>query len=359
MSIAEMKSFPEDPNKFYISVNLSEHREVFEGVLSHKGSTYEIAPCVVDELCKKSGIPTNMSKILKCKDKNLWIENNILLYNYYYNSAPLVYLVVDNSVEYITSKSIPPVLNTEFLRVAGSFFEDYGYLVDMDSYSYDQSRTISEFTVFKREKHNYAGRDYILGVLFTNDELSNISCTLVAEVDGIRFYLPSKYYNLSSSRYSRSTSNSIEAFQMLLLRVIEDISDENWYSIIPEVNTNIVSCQRTPATYEDYKRLSQLVNKSAINSDISEGEIKDILESLEDTLADFEKNYSDPDSMNKSYIWRCSALSEHTIYDLIVSLISTTRAHEYYPETMRDIFKSIGDMIMLDNIATELAKRKG
>lgn len=346
----------ESSKKSYISVMLEEHPEIFSGCLYIDGNCYELSSEVVESICKQSGVPATMNHVLKNSNHELWVNSVTSMYNHYYKGVNLNFLCEEFRIQNVSFKKTPPLLNTEFLKSLIRQVDTYSDILEIDSFCYDENSTTSEMIIFHREDHEYRDRVYKLGVVLSNDELNAVTCNLAVRYEDKLFYLPSKYYNLSSSRYSRSASNSQESLDLLFLRVLSDISSESWFSIIPTVDMNLQMCKKIPATYEEYRRVFRVLKSSALASNIEDTE--DVLGLLEDTFSDFESNYPSLEDKKGSYIWRCSALSENSIYDLIELFHKIPKDHIFYPETLREVRVGLGELIMLNKLSTELAKRK-
>lgn len=348
-------------NKFFLDVRLSEHRELFRGDLIIEGTKYVVPEEVIELICKLSGISNSMNKILRETSESSWIDTIILMYKYYYSEERL-YLLADenNYILEATAKSIKPLLNSEFFQETVKFFSDYEDLTELDSFYYDPSSTSSEILIFNKSSYNYKEGVYKVGILLTNSELGKVSCRIAVQYKNILFYLPPKYCNLSSARYNKTASDSIEAYKLLLLRIIGDMSEQDsWFSIIPEIHYKIEDCKSLPVTYEEYRRATRLLNRISVLSDMDNEEISEIIESLEDEFKDFEKNYPTMEDKKGSYIWRCSAVSDLNVYHLVESLQKVIDSHIFYPEVSSDIRSTIGDFIVLNKLSTELAKKVG
>lgn len=346
-------------NKRYLKVSLIEHSEILNGVLSIEGDQlYEISEDVIDNICKQSGISNSINKILRMKGSDTWKNTVVSLYQHYYPEGTLTFLLDDNIIDHVSFKSYQPMLNKEFLEKTSKFFADYEDVVDIEQYDYDEHNTVSDVLIFHKERYEYNNESYRFGILISNDELTSVSCTYAVEYKGIIFYLPSKFCGLSSARYLRTSSNSIEAYELLLLRIVSEMSSDKWFYLIPEISSNISNCKGILLTYEEYRKALRLLTRTAILSDMTEGDIKSITEEFEEAYQDFDHNYPSLEDKKNCYIWRCSAVGEATIYTLIESIQRVASDFQYYPESQKDIRQTIGDFIMLNKISTELAKKK-
>ena len=347
-------------NKFYASVNLLEHKEVLSSnSLLYEGNHYEVPMPIVETICKNSGIPATLMNILKRNNPELLISNILSGCDYYYKGN-LNFLIENDRVLSVSFNKNTPLLNKKFISIMESTLEDYSDIVSISSLSYDVNSLESSITIYPTEGFVYNNTSYNLGVVFENDELDTISCKLLSKLGDIEFYLPSKYFNLSASRYMRTSKDMEEALRQLIIRVLESIQDrDRWFSLILEVDICIRNCKKIKVTYEEYKNVIKLLNKISSDSDINEDEYEDIKNSLDsEFLNDFVSNYPAIDEKKNSYIWRCSALSELSIYDLVMFVNDWKNSKVFYPSCDKDIMRLIGDFIMLERVSMNLAVKK-
>lgn len=360
MEFATLNDFIKD-NKIFLDIKLSEHREFFKGDLFINNTQYIVSEDVIDLVRKLSGVSSSMSKILRTTSESSWIDTIILMYKYYYPEER-IYLLVDNNnlVLDATAKSVKPLLNSEFFQETYRFFSDYEDLINIFEFNYSASSTTSEILIFQKNSYKLESGEYKVGILLTNDELSKVTCTLAIDYEGIIFYLPKKYYNLSSTRYNKTSQDSIEAYKLLLLRILEDMSREGqWDSILGEIHNHIMSCKSLPITYEEYRRATRLLARATAVSEMDNEEYDAMTSYLEDEISDFEKNYPAMQDKKGSYIWRCSAVSDSSVYYLICALQTIYDSYAFYPEVSSDIRRTLGEFLVLGKLSTELARKVG
>lgn len=344
-------------NKYYYTTKLSEHREIFNNELYLGNDTLQVTEETLSDIIRASGIPKNLSKVLRSQESELWVTNVITMCDYYY-SSDVVFLVENSLVTKVTFTRVRPLLNTEFFRIMSSLLEEYEDLVFVDEFNYSTDSYESDISIFPCKSYEYQEREYRLGVMFLNNELDTVNCRLVVKTPDISFYLPSKYYSLSASRYLKTSADRSEALSQLVLRVLESISSDSWYSIIPEIDMNIRNCGKISATYEEYRQAQRLLSNVSLESDLDDSVSEEVTERLSTSFADFEKNYPLLDEKKGFYIWRCSALSENTILDIAKTLDTLAKSKIFYPESVKKIRELVGEYIMLSRISTNLAKRK-
>lgn len=348
-----------EDGKYYLTAKLSDHREIFDNTyeVALSRGNLEVTEDTVSEIIRMSGVPKTLSNVLKGQDFDLWVSNIITMCEYYY-SGDIVLLVEGNTITHVSFNKVRPLLNVEFFKTMSSLLEDYTDLVKVEMFSYSSESYLSSITVFPTRTYEYQGIEYKLGVVFTNNELDTITCKLVVETPTMMFYLPTRYYNLSASRYLKTSEDRAEALSQLVLRVLESISQDSWFSIIPEVDMNLKNCAKIQATYEEFKQSNRLLNTICAEADVDPDSVEGLREHLNMMFQDFEQNYPLMDEKKGNYIWRCSALSNNSIYALILHLNEWSQSNLFYPENIVSIRELIGEYVMLSRISTNLAKRK-
>lgn len=344
--------------KSYETIVLKDHRSLFtKKEVTVNNRTYHISDDIIDEISRMSGVPKSLTRVMKSHSYELWVDTVISMCDYYYTGNITLFLNGD-TVQQVLFDKVRPLLNTEFLHVMSSLLLDYQDIVTIDSFNYKEDSNESDMTVYRCDSHEYLGKSYRLGVVFFNDEYKSVTCRQVVEVDGVQFYLPSKYFNLTAARYLKTSDDRGEALSQLVLRVLEMMSKDSWYSVIPEVAMNILNCEKIKLTYEEYKQSYRTLSYVAAQSELDAEELRDKLSFLDEEFSDFNRNYPLIDEKKSSYIWRCSALSDSTIMDMVRCMNSWAYSSIFYPETLKHIRYLIGDFIMLSRISTNLAKRK-
>ena len=265
-------------------------------------------------------------------------------------------------VGYTTDSSRLPVLNNEFIKRVNSSVENYTDIVTISDISYNPADSLSSILLKKvspitieemYENQESKYYNYQIGILLLNDELSTTSSRLVVYIEGQPLYLPSSYYNVTSSRYRRSTNNSLESLEVFLLKVLEDMRDDNKdisdrvdrFHSVYKINKEVL------ASYEEYNKVLNTMSKIPTIIDDNS-----FIESLVSKYENFEKKYIRVDDQKSSYIWRCTAIGDISIGNLI-SLTSHILNDLYAPlAEYYDIRDLLGSYISTRRIIAEIAK---
>lgn len=274
----------------------------------------------------------------------------------------VVFLVDKNTQKlgYTLDTSRLPILNYEFLARVISLSETCSD-IELKSISYNPDSSISSVIVKRKTpisiEEKFLNKDseyteYEVGILLTNDELSGTSARLVIYINGQPLYLPSSYYTSSTARYKKSTSDSVEALEVLMLRVIDDLRDDNLVERIQNLHYRYLENQKVSATYEEYRAVLRTLRR--IPEIIENNELLAPLVSPYDT--NFEEKYSGIEDQQSSYVWRCTALSDLTIANLLD--ITTTILNNLVEDssdytTIREL---LGSYISTPRIVREIAK---
>lgn len=344
-------------NKSYIQVKFQDHLEIFSNRLELSDVVYEIPPSVVEELCKLVGMPRSLN-ILRDRDLDAWMKGVLSLYDYYYGED-ISFLVEGITITHVSTSRITPLLNVDFLDTSASILSEYSDILTVSDYRYQEDSYTSTISIFKNGEIIKNDVKYRLGVMLSNDELDTVTCRYLVESNGFRFLLPSKYMNLSASRYLRNSVDRKEALSQMLLKLIENISSDSWTDIINDIDSKINECSTVKVTYEEYNKLVKLLKYVSVQSEIDDSLMKDMLEELSDIFSDFSKNYISLEDKSSSYIWRCSAVSENNILSLLNYVFDNWLETGFlYPESVEYLEEYLGSFIMSEKISNTLARRK-
>lgn len=256
-----------------------------------------------------------------------------------------------------------PILNLLFNNYVISSVSDYldvveNYYLDPETKSYVLLKRRTPLKIVPRSvegTHSVEGTEefeYSIGVLVTNDELYNVSCRLVLFIDDQPVYLPASQYSVTNTRYNKTTENSYEALQVVMLRVIEDLTTENLSSKLVQMHYMLEKAKSTEVTYEEYNTVLRELSKLVITAGAAEEDIA----AVSSMIDDFEQDYPYIEEKRSSYIWRCSALSDKDMYQLVTATLQVLR--KFHFSDVQDIRNLLGTYITTNRIATELAHRR-
>lgn len=251
-----------------------------------------------------------------------------------------------------------PILNNEFIDRTLSIV-DTSDSVEVAEVNYHPADSISSVIIKKTSpivvEEKYEGRDskiinYNIGILVVNDELTTTYSRLVLYVDGHPLYLPASYYNSTATRYKRSTGSSIEALEVLLLKIIDDLREDELLGKIQDLHYRYRANKNILATYEEFNTVMKTMSKIPTIIDDNS-----YLESLQSRCENFERKYVKMDSQKSSYIWRCTATSSISIDELLRTTIDTLKEVCAPSIEYANIRELLGTYISTDRIATEIA----
>jgi len=345
-------------NKRYYTLNASEYVDIFKGYTS---GGYEVDVSVLNRLSKDLGVPYDLYQtVFRINEDS---ASAMIEYLSLKNKHPKVVLLLDDEemkvLDYSLDYERTPVLNADFIDKVQSLASTSSDVVVSEVY-YHKSDKVASIILKKKqpitveEKYeNKASKftDYDIGILLVNDETNSVYTRLVCYVEGQPLYLPASYYNSTSTRYKRSTSSSLEALEVLVLKIIDDIRDNDLVRKVQELHYKYRVNKDTLVTYEEYNSLVKSMRK--IPTIIEDNSLlNEILVQYED----FENRYINIEDQKSSYIWRCTAIGAMTIGALlsitskVLSDISAP-ANEYY--SVREL---LGSYLSTDRIVEEIAK---
>lgn len=344
-------------NKRYEKYNISEDISIFDGTLK-----YMIDISLVERLAKDLGFSYSLYSTLV--DINKESAKAMIRHMSLQSKHTEIHLLVDEEsnavVDYSLDSDRTPLLNSDFINRVQSLVATSDAIRLSEVY-YSKEDKVASVIIRKVSpiliEEKYEGKesnfiDYDIGVLLVNDESNTTYSRLVLYVDGRHpIYLPASYYNSTASRYRRSTNNSAEALEVLVLKIIEDLREDELKNKIYELHYQYRTNKSILASYEEYNTLLRTMRKiPAIIDDNS------FLDTLTEKYENFEKKYTHVDSQKSSYIWRCTALGDTTIGNL-VSITSQILSDLYAPPvecfTIREL---LGSYISTNRIAEEIAK---
>ena len=356
MNVDFYRSLLDKPSKSYEKINMADslaHRNDLY-FMTESGTKISLSEKVLSKITKYAGVPQAVLKYLSYDD---WYS---LIQKKYSELSAHVKIVEgsDTLVDDLFVGEVVPMMNEDFINSVISFFEDRKefsireILYDKQSI---ESSVLVELTNNQTSVLN--PKDYVLGVVFLNDESWQITCRLSVRVGTDVYYLPSKNMNLTSGRYNKTSSNIKEALGQLLLRVSDDMLTPEWYNRLEGFVVRMNELLSVSATYEEYSNVRTTLKRAAVSSDMDE-EVKDIDSILYEEMNDFEKNYKPDDSREWSYLWRCTAISDNTVAKLIESVNSVLSKYRFYDANLKIIRMMLGDLVMTRRIIKELAPRR-
>lgn len=345
-------------NKSYEEYSVSNDASIFSGYYGDYSIDLEIR----QRLAKELGFSYDLYTTLHDIDD---LAADSLVYSMSTHSKhPTIHLLKDEEEKKILGYSLDdraPILNKDFLHRVISL-ADACDEVGVAEIHYHKDDTISSIILKKKSpiviEIKYEGREsefvnYNIGVVIINDELTSAYTRLVLYVDEQPLYLPATYYNTTTSRYKRSTSNSKESLELLVLKVIEDLRENYLYNKLYDFHYRYRANKDILATYEEYNLLLRTMRK--IPTVIEDNSF---LEVLLNEYENFEKTYPKLEDQKSSYIWRCTAMSNITVGELVkmtIRLLSNIGAPPIEYAAIREL---LGGYVSTNRIAEEIAKEE-
>lgn len=346
-----------DSNKLYLRYKILSDPSIFDG----KFLNYEVSDGILTKLAKDLGFSYEF--YLRVKHINHEASKDIVRALCEERKIEEILLLVDEKNSAVIGYSLDIerylLLNSEFYNTV-SRLEGTSDALKMEEVYYMQSDIISSIILKKVApiliEEKYEGKEskfteYNIGILLVNNELEGAHTRLVLYLEGEPLYLPASFYNTSISRYKKSTGSAIEALEILILRVIEDLREDTLAEKLKNLHYIYRANKNILATYEEYHTLIRTMRK--IPTIIEE---PSYLDNLLHEYEDFEKKYS---SCNKSsYIWRCTALSDDlTVGKLVAKTAKLLNELYASPEEYASIRELLGIYISTNRIASEIAPR--
>lgn len=345
-------------NKRYEVCNVCDSPDIFKGYFGD----YEIDSAILKRLSKELGFPYDLYVTLSAIDTE---ATDVLVKSMSRQSKheEVLFLLDDELMEvvdYTVETDRNPVLNSEFVSTVKRLAETCQDVQVAEVYHLKDDKVSS--IILKRstpivieEKHKTRESDFVdytVGILLSNDETGTTSSRLVLySPNGQPMYLPASLYSTSTTRYKRSTSSSIEALEVLTLKVIDDMRGEYLQSKIYDLHFKYRYNKNIIATYEEYNELLRIMRKvPTIIEDNS------YLSTLLSVYEDFEKRYVHLEDQKSSYIWRCTALGDITIDRLINTVCDILEKVSAPPIEYTDIRDRLGSYISTSRIADDIAK---
>lgn len=345
-----------ESNKRYEVCNLTQDSSLFDGYYKDE---YPVKDDILRKLSKDLGFSYDLYKTMRSISPAAASSLVASMSQQSQHTEITLLLDEEQVVGYSLEAPRTPLLNSEFLKRAKSLLESSSEVAVAEVH-YHKDDTISSVLVKRTQpitlEKKYSDSkppktfQYDIGVLLVNEELSTAYSRLVVYINGHPVYLPASYYNSTITRFKRSTGSSSEAFEVLLLKVIEDLRDNELYNKIDEFHNRYRANKDILVTYEEFQSL--IKNLRRIPTVIEDNSC---LERLQQKYEDFEKKYSRIDEQKSSYIWRCTAIVNTNIDDLI--RITTGVLNELCapPIEYYAIRELLGSYISTNRIATEIA----
>lgn len=349
-------------NSFYKEVDVSNLKFDGEFLTIHDehdlGDIY-ITDLMKDSLCKFVGLSSSINKGLYSTDKELWYKVLTKLYNYYSKSS-IILLVSEDSEDHryyvkgLCNSTRELLTNVSFINSIIKYYNQYDNITITDI-GYTRDLVNSHVVVTCDTVHKDVNdKEFTIGVVFRNDELNGTYCRMVINYsDGIMYYLPPKYYNVTTSRYMKTTADSKEALEIVMLRVFEDLTSDVFESRLGELMNLIGSSKYKFISRMEYERTKSLLSNVSSSSDISDEEYNDILEDLS-SIDDFETIYG---SIENDYLWKCTAIGGTSLYDLLELVGSISKDHQFYPEDNNLLREFMGEYLTIPRVCQLLAKK--
>lgn len=342
-------------NKSQRDYNLLESLDIFRGRIGE----YEVSTQLLEKLFKELGFSYKL--YLRLCSSSLQLAEEVLLeFIESRKEFSHISLLVDEEQKCIIDYSVDySLLNSDFFRRTLSLL-DTSDAVGVSEVYYDKNVEKSYIIVKKVSPVEVVdeyvdGRSeinrYNIGILLLNDEIGTLSTRLVLYFNNHPLYLPANYYNSTISRYKRSTSNAVEALEVLILKVIEDLRDNNIYQKVKDFHYKYTLNKKIGSSYEEYNTILKAMRKiPTIIEDNS------VLENLMSKYDIFEEKYPQLDGKKSSYIWRCTALGEITVEDLVGTVVKILNDTYAPPVEYFAVRELLGYYISTDRIASEIAK---
>lgn len=344
-------------NKKYEKCNLSEDPTIFYGCYDKYEASYDL----LKRLARDLGFSYDLYRTLYNISREA--ADSLVTSMSKQSNLKEIFLLLDEEnaqvVDYSLDSSRAPILNSDFISRVSSLAETSSD-ISMTEVHYLPSDKISS-VIIKRvapivvEENYITGsvvpHEYNIGILLVNDEANSAYTRLVLYLDDQPVYLPSSYYNSTTTRFKRSTNNSSESLEVLVLKIIDDLRGEDLLEKIKEFHYRYRANKDIAATYEEYNTLLRTMRK--IPTVIEDNSV---LEDLIHKNENFERHYSTLDDKKSSYIWRCTAIGDITI-GALVSITSNILKEiaappiEYFP--VREL---LGTYVSTNRIVQEIAK---
>lgn len=293
-----------------------------DGYLSVKGDAefkdIELTETVKESICRMVGISPSLSKSLYSIDKDLWDTVLCRLYSYHEKESIVLILNEMEDGKYSTKClcNVPKetVSNERFISKVINYMKDYQDLSVSDITYSNESTLASVVILNNKEYEDYLGNKYQLGFVVYNDELTNGYCRGVMYKDGVYYYLTSKMYNLTTSRYDKSTNDSYESLDIMLLRITDDYNSGILDTFVDTINKNIEVLRSKNYSYQEYSELFNVVTNLCTKSYTAE--LDNVVEML-NSLNDLEEKYGD---IKSDYLWKCTAFSSN-VFDSLIGVL--------------------------------------
>lgn len=339
-------------NKKYITCSLVDNPEIFQRYVDN----YLINDDILNRLAKDLGFSYELYNTLSVIDQAT--ADSLVVSMSRKSKHTEISLLVDEGTSEVIGYSLEyprvPLLNENFMKRVTSLVETSKEIKISEKYLY-HGDTISSVIIKKVEPividSGNSQTSYDVGVLLVNNELDSAYCRLVVFIDNQPYYLPASHYSATTNRYKKSTSNTEEALEVLVLKIIDDLRDEALKYKLTDFHVKYKWNKEVLTTYEEYNTiLRTMIRIPSIAEDRS------VLESLSSRYEEFEKKYAHLDDQKGSYIWRCTAIGDLTIGSLVhitSKILNDLGAPsiEYY-----NIRELIGSYLSTNRVVTEIAK---
>lgn len=242
-----------------------------------------------------------------------------------------------------------PTIHDVFFKTVERELEDYFDILEV---SIDPlSPNVVYVVALEKSKRD---GDFKLGYLIINDEVYGASGRIIVLYKNTFVVLPAKHGTYSSGRYLKTSDSSVQALEMMLLRMREESLGDRFSDTIGLCH--IVFSDDTKITCEEYNRI---VNNAFISlaSRGMAGDIDFSELSLTDQMV--EKYGEVVESLIGKYLWRCTAVSDYTLTDVLSKLSDALKeiSNELYIDP--SLMTELGNTIFSERLLKEIALLKG
>lgn len=330
---------------------------VFDGnYLSVKDGSYEdieLTNTVKESICRMVGVSPSLSNSLYDIDKELWSTVLTRLYSYH-NKDNLVILVSEledgkYKTKGLCNTSRETIPSFRFINKVLNYFNDNQSITVSDITFSNDSNLANVILLLNEDFISFNNESYKLGFVIYNDEFYNSYCRSVLYKDSLYYYLPSKCYNLSSSRYDRVTETAEESLDIMLLRISDDIDTKVLDNLVESVNYKIDSLSKLQYSYQEYTDLCTIIVNACTKSCV--GNINDVTDLL-DSINDFITLYGE---LKNEYLWKCTAFSNNTFSKFLNILTYVETSCAILPEDITPVREYLGQLLWFSKMKEVVA----
>ena len=351
-------------NRSYIKYPIEKDSSLFDGyITSEIGEDYVVNTGLLKRLARSLGF--SYDTYITLSNLNIDTARSLVFQLSSHANVGTIYLLVDEDkkivLDYSLDQDRSPLLNSEFIKTVERLSTTVDH-VKLSEIYYSPESNISSVIVDRVEpitvEEKFVDKDsnlidYRVGILVVNEETNGAYTRLVVYVNGQPIYLPSNLYNSTTSRFKRSTSSTLEALEVLLLKVFDDLREDELRGRVSDLHYKYRQNKNLLVSYEEYNSLLKNIRKipTIINEEIP----------LDDILSKyymFEEEYGDIEDQKSSYLWRCTAIGDMTLGNLLsITTKLLNDLYAPYPEYYR-VREMIGEYISTNRMVSEIAGKK-